>query len=607
MKVFGAIVLAAAVGLFSGLAQAAAPKHGIAMHGDVKYGPGFKNFDYADPKALKGGSVRLSAIGTFDNLNPYILKGTSAIGLGRVFETLATGSLDEAFSRYGLLAQSIEVPPDRSWVAFTLRPEARWQDGKPVTVEDVIFSLETLKTKGHPFYRSYFANLAKAEKTGPRRVTITFSGGKNRELPLIAGELPILPKHYWQGRDFSKTTLDPPLGSGPYRVKSFEPGRSITYERVKDYWGENLAVNVGQNNFDLIRYDYYRDGTVALEAFKAGDYDFREENISKNWATAYNAPTVKSGLIKKEEIRNERPTGMQAFVFNTRRPLFRDHRVRQALGYAFDFEWTNKNLFYGQYTRTESFFSNSELASSGLPGEEELKILEPLRGKIPDEVFTKPYIPPRSDGSGNIRKNLRRALALLGQAGWTVKDRMLVNAKTGAPFEFEILLSQPIWERIVLPFVRNLKRLGITARVRTVDTAQYQKRTEQFDFDMIVDSFGQSLSPGNEQRGFWSSAAANSQGSRNTIGVRDPAIDTLVDLVVSSSTREELVSRTRALDRVLLWNHFVIPHWHIRSYRVASWDKFDRPAITPKYGLCFDCWWIDPAKEASLKARKKDR
>ncbi len=605
MRAIGTIALAAVIGLFSSFAQAA-PQHAIAMHGDVKYGPGFKNFDYADPKAVKGGSVRLSALGTFDNLNPYILKGTSAIGLGRVFETLATGSLDEAFSRYGLLAESIEVPEDRSWVAFTLRPEARWQDGKPVTVEDVIFSLKILKTKGHPFYRSYFANLAKAEKTGPRRVKITFSGGQNRELPLIAGELPILAKHYWQGRDFSKTTLDPPLGSGPYKVKSLEPGRSITYERVKDYWGENLAVNAGQNNFDQIRYDYYRDGTVALEAFKAGNYDFREENISKNWATAYDTPAVKSGLIKKEEIRNERPTGMQAFVFNTRRGLFKDSRVRQALGYAFDFEWTNKNLFYGQYTRTKSFFSNSELASTGLPDKNELKILEPLRGRIPDEVFTKPYTPPRSDGSGNIRANLRQALSLLRQAGWTVKNRMLVNAKTGAPFEFEILLSQPIWERIALPFVRNLKRLGITARVRTVDSAQYQKRVEQFDFDMIVDSFGQSLSPGNEQRDYWTSAAAKSVGSRNTIGISDPAIDTLVDLVVSSSTREELVSRTRALDRVLLWSYFVIPHWHIRSYRVASWDKFDRPALTAKYGLCFDCWWIDAAKEASLKARKKD-
>ncbi len=605
MRAIGTLALAAVIGLFSSLAQAA-PQHGIAMHGDVKYGPDFKNFDYADPKAVKGGQVRLSAVGTYDNLNPYILKGKSAIGLGRVFETLTTGSLDEAFSRYGLLAETIEVPEDRSWVAFTLRPEARWQDGKPVTVEDVIFSLDILKTKGHPFYRSYFANLAKAEKTGPRRVKITFSGGKNRELPLIAGDLPILPKHYWQGRDFSKTTLEPPLGSGPYKIKSFEPGRSITYERVKDYWGENLAVNTGQNNFDQIRYDYYRDGTVALESFKAGNYDFREENISKNWATAYDTPAVKNGLIKKEEIRNERPTGMQAFVFNTRRALFKDHRVRQALGYAFDFEWTNKNLFYGQYTRTESFFSNSELASTGLPDKNELKILDPLRGKIPDAVFTKPYIPPRSDGSGNIRKNLRYALSLLRQAGWTVKNRMLVNAETGAPFEFEILLSQPIWERIALPFVRNLKRLGIVARVRTVDSAQYQKRTEQFDFDMIVDSFGQSLSPGNEQRDYWASAAAKSQGSRNTIGVSDPAIDKLVDLVVSASTREGLVTRTRALDRVLLWNHFVIPHWHIRSYRVASWDKFDRPAITAKYGLCFDCWWIDAAKEASLKARKKD-
>jgi len=575
------------------------------MHGAPKYGPAFKQFDYADAGAPKGGKVRFSAIGTFDSLNPHALKGTKAAGLGDLYETLTTGSLDEAFSRYGLLAESIETPNDRSWVAFTLRPNARWHDGKPVTVEDVIFSLETFKTKAHPFYRSYFASIAKAEKTGPRKVKFTFSVGENRELPLISGELPVIPKHYWQGRDFTKTTLEPPMGSGPYRIKSFEPGRSITYERVKDYWGVGLPVRRGMNNFDEMRYDYYRDATVALEAFKAGEYDFRQENVSKNWATAYDFSAVGQGLVLKEEIRHQRPTGMQAFVFNSRKKIFSDPRVRRALTFAFDFEWTNKSLFYGQYTRTRSYFSNSELASIGLPSKAELKVLEPLRGRIPDEVFSQIYTPPETDGAGNIRANLRAALKLLSEAGWVFKDRKLVNAETGAPFKFQILLAQPTWERIALPFVRNLKRLGIDASVRTVDAAQYQKRVESFDFEMIVDVFGQSLSPGNEQRDFWSSASADIQGGRNIIGIKDKAVDELVDLVISAPDRESLIARTRALDRVLLWGHYVIPHWHIRAFRVAIWNKFGRPKITPKYGLCVDCWWVDKNKEANLNAARK--
>jgi microcin C transport system substrate-binding protein len=589
------------------LAQETRPRHAIAMHGEPKYGPGFTHFDYADPDAPKGGDVRLAAIGTFDNLNPYILKGVAAVGWGGLFETLLTSSDDEAFTEYGLLAESIEVPDDRSWAAFTLRPEARWHDGKPVTPEDVIWSLEALKTKGRPFYRFYFANVAKAEKTGPRTVRFTFSGEENRELPLIVGQMPVLPRHFWQGRPFDKTILEPPLGSGPYRVASLEPGRSITYERVKDYWGASIPVNKGRHNFDTIRYDYYRDTTVALVAFKSGDYDFRLENTSKDWATAYDVPAVRKGLIRREEVRHERPTGMQAFIFNTRRDLFRDPRVRRALALAFDFEWSNKNLFYGQYTRTESFFSNSELASAGLPGPGELKILEPLRGQIPDRVFTEAYKPPASDGSGNIRRNLRQALKLLKAAGWVFKDRKLVHGETGKPFTFEILLSQPVWERIALPFAKNLGRLGIEARVRTVDAAQYQKRTEEFDFDMTVDVFGQSLSPGNEQRDLWGSEAALRQGSRNTIGIRDKAIDRLIELVISAPGRDSLIDRTRALDRVLLWGHYLIPHWHIQSFRVAYWDMFAKPPSTPKYALGFDSWWIDANKVKALAERRKGK
>jgi microcin C transport system substrate-binding protein len=577
--------------------------HALSMHGDLKYPAGFAHFGYVNPEAPKGGDVKLAAIGTFDTLNPFVLKGVPAAGIGGLFDTLTVQSDDEPFSQYGLVAESIEVPTDRSWVAFTLRPQARFHDGSPMTVEDVIWTFDALKTKGRPFYRSYYAQVTKAEKVGDRKVRFTFGPGENRELPLIVGQLPVLSRTYWSHRDFEKTTLEPPLGSGAYRVDSVDPGRSITFRRVKDYWAAKLPVNVGRDNFDSLRFDYYRDGTVALEAFKAGEYDFREENSSKNWATAYTSPAVTQGLIRKEEIKNEVPTGMQGFVFNTRRPIFQDARVRRALAYAFDFEWSNKNLFYGAYTRTRSYFSNSELASSGRPSPEELKVLEPFRGKVPEEALAKEYQPPTTDGSGNIRDGAREAFRLLGEAGWTVKGQKLVNAR-GEPMQFEILLDDPTWERIALPFAKNLERLGITARVRTVDAAQYEKRQDDFDFDMIVTVWPQSLSPGNEQRDFWGSVAAGERGSRNLAGIKDPTVDRLIDLLIQSPDRASLVTRTHALDRVLLWGHYVIPHWHIRAFRVAFWDKFGRPAISPRFALGFDTWWVDAQKEAALPRRR---
>jgi microcin C transport system substrate-binding protein len=578
--------------------------HGISMYGDLKYPPGFAHLDHANPSAPKGGDVKLAAIGTFDSLNPFILRGVPAAGIGEIFETLMYQSGDEPFAQYGLIAETIEVPEDRSWVAYALRPEARFHDGSRVTVDDVIWTFETLKTRGHPFFRSYYAKVAKVEKVGEHKVRFGFSSGSNRELPLIVGQMPVLSRAYWQGRDFEKTTLEPPVGSGPYRVDAVAAGRSVTYRRVKDYWGARLPVNVGRDNFDTIRYDYYRDITVALEAFKAGEYDFRLENVAKNWATAYTGPAVGRGFIRKEAISNQIPTGMQGFAYNTRRPVFRDPRVRRALAYAFDFEWTNKNLFYGAYTRTASYFSNSELASRGLPGPEELKILEPLRGKIPAEVFAKEYRPPATDGSGNIRANLEEAFRLLKDAGWGVRGRKLVNAGTAEPLTFEILLADPSFERITLPFVKNLERLGITARVRTVDTAQYQNRLDDFDFDMTIVSWPESLSPGNEQRDHWTSESARVRGSRNLAGVASPAVDTLVDLLIAAPDRPSLIARTRALDRVLLWGHYVIPHWHIQAFRVAYWNKFARPKVSPKYALGFDTWWVDPAKEAALRQGK---
>jgi microcin C transport system substrate-binding protein len=578
--------------------------HALAMHGSPKYPAGFKHLDHANPNAPKGGAITLAAIGTYDNLNPFVLKGVAAAGAGSIYDTLTTSTGDEAFTEYGLIAESIEVPDDRSWVAYTLRPEARFHDGKPITVDDVIFTLDTLKSKGHPFYRSYFADVAKAERVGERKVKFSFSGGENRELPLIVGQMSILPKHYWEGREFDKTTLEPPLGSGPYRIAQVDAGRSIVLQRVPDYWARDLPIRRGMHNIDTIRYDYYRDTTVSLEAFKSGSYDFRAENAAKDWATAYDFPAVKDGLVKKEAIKNEVPTGMQGFAFNLRRPMFQDPRVRQALTLMFDFEWSNKTLFYDAYARTKSYFSNSELASSGLPTGEELKILEPFRGKVPDEVFAKEYRPPVTDGSGNIREQTREALRLLREAGWEIKNQKLTNAKNEA-FEFEILLSSPIWERISLPFAKNLERVGVVAKVRTVDTAQYQKRQDDFDFDMIVDVFGQSLSPGNEQRDFWHSAKAGIPGSRNTIGIKNPTVDALVDLVIAAPDREQLINRTRALDRVLLWGHYMIPNWHIQTWRIAYWDKFGRPDRFAKYSLGFPTtWWIDPAKAEALAKRR---
>lgn len=584
----------------------ATPAHAIAMHGNPKYGADFKHFAYVNPNAPKGGEARMHAIGTFDSLNSFVIKGQPAASLGMLYDTLLTSAADEAFTAYGLLAATVETPADRSWVAFTLRPQARWHDGQPVTAEDVVFSFETLKTKGQPFYRLYFADVVKAEVEGDRRVRFTFKPGENRELPLILGQMAILPKHYWQQRDFEATTLEPPVGSGPYRVDTFEPGRFISYRRDPGYWAKDLPAVKGLYNYDRIRFDYYRDSTVALEGFKAGAYDFREENVAKLWATAYDFPAVATGQVKKEELKNGNPTGMQGYAYNTRRAIFKDPRVRKALAYAFDFEWSNKTLFYGQYSRSDSYFANSELAAQGLPSPEELKILEPFRGQIPDEVFTTDYTPPATDGSGNIRDNLRAAAELLKQSGWVIKDRRLVNAETGVPFQFEILLQEPVWERITLPFVRNLEKLGIVASVRTVDSAQYKNRVDDFDFDLIVERWGQSLSPGNEQRDMWTSSAADMRGTRNLAGIRNPAVDKLVDMVIAAPDREALVTRVRALDRVLLWGHYVIPHWHIGYDRVAYWNKFRRPETTPMHGYQFMAWWIDPDKASTHSNRVKE-
>ncbi len=580
--------------------------YSLSLLGEPKYPTDFKHFDYVNPDAPKGGELKRAAIGSFDSFNPFIIKGQPAAGTTLLFETLLSPSEDEADASYGLLAQSIELPDDHSWVAYNLRPEARFQDGTPVTAADVVFSFNMLTTKGDPQYALYYADVAKAEAVGPLKVKFTFKTTANRELPVILGQLNVLPEHYWKDKAFDESTLTPPLGSGPYKVDSFEAGRYVTYRLDPNYWGAKLPVNIGLNNFGTQRFDYYKDPNIALIAFLAGAYDVTVESSAKNWATQYDVPAVKDGRLIRDVIPYERPAGMQCFVFNLRKPMFQDIRVREALGYAFDFEWADKNLFFGQYKRTKSYFENSELASTGLPSPEELKILEPLRGKIPDEVFTKTFTLPTTDGSGNNRANLRQANTLLEQAGWTVKNGVRVD-KNGQPFRFEILLDNPLFERLALPFIQSLKRLGIDATLRTTqDSAQYTRRTQSFDYDMIVGAFGESLSPGNEQRWFWGSAAADQPGSPNLIGIKNPAIDTLIDQVISAPDRLQLVARTHALDRVLLWNYYVIPHFYMGADRLAYWNIFDRPKVRPRYATGFDTWWIDSKKAEALKQQGRN-
>lgn len=572
----------------------AAPQHALTLYGEPpKYPADFRHFDYANPDAPKGGVLRQAGIGSFDTLNPFISKGVAADDISRIYDTLTVNSLDEPFTVYGLLAERIEKAPDNRWVRFHLRPEARFHDGQPVTAEDVAFSFETLMSQGAPLYRAYYADVEKVVAESPRRVRFDFKHGGNRELPLIVGQLPVLPKHWWAERDFSAGSLEPPLGSGPYRVERVEPGRSVRYARVDDYWGKDLAVNQGFNNFDTLVFDYYRDSTVALQAFKAGQFDFHLETSAKNWATAYDIDAVRDGRIVKEEIVNHSPSGMQGFVFNTRRPLLADRRVREALALLFDFEWANRQLFNGAYTRTRSYFENSELASSGRPSEAELKLLDPLRGKIPDEVFEQPYAPPVTAGTGIIRDQQRKAYQLLLEAGWKIDSDRMVDAN-GTPVKLEFLLVQPDFERVLLPYKRNLEDLGIELEIRRVDVSQYINRLRSRDYDMIVAGFGQSSSPGNEQREYWHSSSADNPGSRNFIGLRDPAVDSLVDAVIAADSRQELVTATRALDRVLLWGHYVVPNWHIKTWRVAYWNHLEHPSTTPDHDIGLMTWWHQP-------------
>jgi microcin C transport system substrate-binding protein len=587
-------------------------RHGLSLFGDLKYPADFKRFDYVNPDAPKGGIARMISLGTFDNFNIVVagIKGSLAPAAAQIYQPLMERSLDEVATEYGLLAEAASHPDDFAWAVYRLRKEARWHDGKPVTPEDVIFSLEALK-KNSPMYSSYYRHVVKAEKIGEFDVKFTFDSPGNRELPHIVGELIVLPKHYWEGtdkegrkRDVSQTTLEPPLGSGPYRIGDFVAGRSVRLERVRDYWAANLPVQVGQNNFDELRYEFFRDNTVALESFKADQVDWIAENSAKQWATAYDFPAMTEKRTIKEEFPVSDSGRMQAFVLNLRREQFKDARLRRAFNFAFDFEEMNKQLFFGQYKRINSYFFGTDLASSGVPEGEELAILETVREKVPAELFSKPYQNPVGGDAEAVRANLREGMRLLKEAGYEIKDRKLVDA-AGKPVTVEILVDDPALERISLFFKPSLERIGVTTSIRIVDSAQYENRLRSFDFDIITHSWGESLSPGNEQREYWGSISADTPGSQNVAGIKNAAVDALIERIVFAKSRSELVAATRALDRVLLWNFYVVPQYTYPYSRYARWDRFSHAEPLPKYarsGLPA-LWWLDADKAAKTAKR----
>jgi microcin C transport system substrate-binding protein len=588
-------------------------RHGLSLFGDLKYPAGFKQFEYVNANAPKGGAVREVALGTYDNFNVVVagVKGALAGSVVLIYETLLTPALDEVSAEYGLLAEAVSFPEDFSSASYRLRAEAKWHDGEPITPQDVIFSFKAF-TKNHPQYAAYYRHVVKVEQTGEREITFRFDMPGNRELPQIVGQLMVLPQHWWEGtdkngnkRDITLSTLEPPLGSGPYRIKEATPGRDIVYERVPDYWGKSLNVNVGRDNFDELRFEYFRDMTVALEAFKGDALDWRVENSAKNWATAYDFPAVNDKRVIREEFPITSAGLMQAFALNLRRAKFQDQRVRRAFNFAFDFEETNRQIFFGQYKRIASYFEGTELAATGLPAGRELEILEPLRDKVPAALFTTPYTNPVNGNPEAVRTNLREAIRLFKDAGYEFRDRTLVNAKTGEPFAVEFLANEPSFERVFLFYQPSLDRLGITVTVRTVDEPQYENRLRNWDFDIITHTWGESLSPGNEQRGYWGSQAADQPGSSNVVGIKNPAVDALIEQVIFAKSRADLVAATKALDRVLLWNDYVVPQWTYGKVRSARWDRFGHPDIMPKYGTSGfpTIWWWDADKAAKTGGR----
>lgn len=605
---FGILTGAAAgAAMLPGLARANTVSHGLSAFGDLKYPAGFTQFEYANPDAPKGG-VWSTGYGnvTFDSFNPFILKGNSAIGMTLIYDTLMVGAGDEADSVYGLIAETAEIPDGRGWVAFNLRKEARFHDGSQITSDDVVFTFNTLIEKGHPTYRVLYAPVTGVRAEGPERVVFEFdANAPKRDLPMLMAGLSIFSKKYYTDNDFTTSTLDEPLGNAAYKVGRFEPGQWMEFARVEDYWAADLPVNRGRHNFDVIRFEYFRDRTAQFEGFKGGAFFFNEEFWSKLWATAYtdeNIPPLASGEMIRESIPDERPAGTQGYWFNLRREKFQDARVREAIAVAFDFEWSNRTLFYGLYSRTDSFFEGGPMQAEGKPTPGELAVLEKFADKLPPGVLTdEAYVPPVTDGSGRNRRAIRRAGKLLDEAGWIVVDGK--RMKDGESMSVEFLHGSPSFERITNPYVKNLERLGIDASIRTVDPAQYKKRMDDFDFDITVDRKAMSLTPGVELRDFFHSKSANSKGSQNTAGFADPVVDAIIDLIERADSRQALTDAVKSLDRVLRAQHIWIPQWSKGSHTIAYWNMYDRPAIKPKYERgVVDLWWVDAEKEAKLKA-----
>ena len=583
-------------------AQNADPKHGLSVFGDLKYGNGFSHFSYANPDAPKGGAFKVPGLDTFETVNPFILKGRKEpLAEALLFDTLMARAFDEPDAYYGLVAKTVEQPADKSWVAFNIDPRAKFHDGTSITAGDVVFTYNSLKKNGHPRYRINFRDVDRAEATSPGRVKFTFKPGTHRDLATRLAALPVLSKAYYDKVDFKKTTFVAPLASGPYRVGKYEPGRSITYSRVKNYWAKDLPVIRGRYNFDAVTVDYYRDREVMFQAFFSQQYDFREDFTSRQWATQYDKPAVNAGLVIREVLPDETPSGVQAFILNLRREKFQDVRVRTAIDMAFDFEWTNKTLFYSQYARTNSMFENSTLAAKKPPTKDELALLEPFRGELPEEVFTTPFASPQTDGSGKLRSSLRQASRLLKQAGYRIEDGVLKDA-AGAPLKIEFLLFEASFKRIIGPYINNLKRLGIQAYIRIVDTANFKRRQDTFDFDIVIRRIAQPLTPGLEQRNYFGSEFSGVQGSFNVGGVKNGAVDALIEKVVTATSRPALTTAVRALDRVIMWNRYAVMQWYKGAHNIAYWNKFNRPAVSPRYAMgVIDTWWFDAAKAKMIE------
>ncbi len=599
----GIAVLAAPRGFAAALQPGETESHGLSIFGELAEKPDFKSFRYVSVDASKGGTLTMEppggSTGSYDSLNAYILRGNPAAGMGLIFDSLLTGSLDERDALYGLVAKKVRVSADKLTYTFYLRKEARFHDGSPLTAEDAAFSLNTLKTKGHPTIAQSLHDLVSATAQGDDVLVVTLAPGRARDLPIIVASQPIFSKAYYTTHDFEQTTLDAPLGSSAYKVGAMEPGRFISFQRVPDYWAKDLPVNVGQANFDVIKFEYFGDRNVAFEAFKAGGFTVHEEFTSSIWAKGYDFPAFREGRVKREEIPDDNISGIQGWFFNLRRPAFKDPRVREALGYAFDFEWTNRNLMYNAYKRTTSYFENSDLKAKGLPGEGEKALLEPFRDRLPPEVFAEPFQPPVSDGSGQDRNLLRKAVELLTTAGCTRKDNVL-RLPDGKPLEFEFIDFSNALERHTQPFIKNLKLIGVNARIRIVDAAQFKQRLDDFDFDVMTERLRMAYSPGEELRALFGSEAAKTKGSRNVFGISDPVIDALIDKALVATSREELISICRALDRVLIANRYWVPHWYKPTHWIAHWDLFGRPEHTPRFdpGITSTWWWDEE------KARK---